>query len=313
VPPVFRPVVQAKQAPAPAPAAKPRGAPAPGPGNVVQSFWLEQNGTTSWQSGTPNPKHYQDSGRTQWESWWKPARFNQQLPVYEPVPVPKAPAGQGAGKKKRPTAMVKTAAASSSSPPPSLAEKYADDIEEAQKAGAGRYGKHWEGYKKGLRPELKTPALLKKLEDAYRGGMKENPLVDPVFGRTHVPNKRIKEASSLTPQEKKANRVDAIVANLLKVLDGAVGKFPKYGKGDSSARAVAREGCVQHGPDFAVDSDVRQEVYNEMLALEKNVRAGGTLHVVDGPGKNPPTVYDVTLHGDYMAANPLTSVILHIR
>jgi hypothetical protein len=24
-------------------------------------------------------------------------------------------------------------------------------------------------------------------------------------------------------------------------------------------------------------------------------------------------VYDVTLHGDYMAANPLTSVILHIR
>lgn len=323
-PPVFRPVVQAKRAPAPVQALPPRPAPpAPAPvarptsapsrgALVVQSFWLEQHGSTTWQTGPLDRTKYQDSGKKKWESSWKPAFINSKLPVYKPIPVPK-PVSRPSAAKSATSAPSATAGASASSSSSSSVETRW--IEEAYEGGKERYGENWVGYKKSLRlpTHLDNKLFIGRLEAAYRDGMAKKPLVKPdLSGPTHVPGKAAKKASTSTPQERHDNKVNITVANLLAALDGAVGKYEKYGKGDMSAQAVKREGCVKFGPDFPVEASVQQDVYDAMVAMEGGHRAGGRLHVVDGFGKNPPHNYNVTLHGAYLADNPLTEANLHI-
>jgi hypothetical protein len=320
-PPVFRPVLQAKPAPAPAgartvpmrpvipaSAAKPKAAALPRPGGVIQSFWLRQQGNTTWQSGTPDLSLYQDSGKKKWWSSWLPEKLNWELPVYAPIPTAKTTAKPRAVKTTQPKPPSSISHSSTSS---SSSSEKLEALAAALEAGREREWENWAGYKKRLKlsTSLNNPTFLSKLQEAYLTGMQDKPKVELVFGRTHAPNKRVKQSSNLTDEERRNKQIAGWVQNLLNTLDGAVGMYPVFTQDDMSALAVRRTGCVKYGPDFPVPKEFQQEVYDELCQLEGTVRTGGTLHVVN---KSPPSTYNVTLHRAYLQVNPLTSVILHI-
>ncbi len=215
-------------------------------------------------------------------------------------------AGGGGGKNKGKTQAKKKIQKSNGPSPLELLKR------EAKREGAERGSAGWTLYAREINARLATHGrgADKAVREAFMEGASE----------AHQEAQRKKPSQ---PEHKKSSgggggggggrskdaRADETVVMLLRRVRDAIGRYDVYGKKDANVR---REGCVKNGPSEFVDRDIKQEVYDKLRAMEGDEFAGGWLHLVT-KGKNPPTTYDLTLHGDYNAFNPKTMVILHVE
>jgi hypothetical protein len=214
-------------------------------------------------------------------------------------------AGGGGGKNKGKTQPKKKVQKSNEPSPLELLKR------EARREGAERGSDGWPLYARGIKARLAThgSGADKVVREAFMEGASQ----------AHQEAQRKKPPQ---PQPKKSGggggggggrsadtRANETVQMLLTRVRNAIGKYDVYGKKDANVR---REGCVKNGPSEFVDRDIKQEVYDKLRAMEGDEFQGGWLHLVT-KGKNPPTTYDLTLHGDYNAFNPQTMVILHVE
>jgi hypothetical protein len=215
--------------------------------------------------------------------------------------------GSGGGGKNKGKGQPKKKVVKSNGPSPLELLK-----REAKQEGAEQGSDGWPLYARGIKARLATHG--KGADKIVREAFME--------GASEAHQKRQKNQPAKMEHKKSSGsgggggggrskdaRANETVVMLLRRVRDAIGRYDVYGKKDANVR---REGCVKSGPSEFVDRDIKQEVYDKLTAMEGDAFAGGWLHVVTH-NKNPPTTYDLTLHGDYNAFNPQTMVILHVE
>jgi hypothetical protein len=264
--------------------------------SVAQPFWLEESGTTRWESNQAfSSKKFRPTGKKQWKYPWLPAWFNSELPVYERAPKP--------AKVKAKPKKVPVEQAFEMTFEDWIYSVQDELIEWVEKRGGmvrepeeWEYKELWRTHPPGASGEWDGWQALRMFYQRASGLEKIVPVYLPKTSRrqTHVKAAR--------PDREVAAEYVAIILGRIR---GAIGKCAVWDKKGN----LARQGCVKYGPSYPVPSQYADLIYHEFCGMEGDAFEGGRLHIVNKSGSRQ---YNITLHQDYLAGNPKTMVNMHI-